>query len=74
MLSENGTPERVAEILNDALAHLDKLKPKRREAFCLLFGNVSIQGIADIVNETWLDPDYELLLDADDVLIAAKKK
>ncbi len=74
-LFENGTPERIAEILNETLLNLNKLKKNRRRAFFSLFGiNTTIQGIMDIINKTWLDPDYELKLDANDKFVTVKKK
>lgn len=42
--------------------NISKVKPTEHKAFHILFSNKDTYGIAEILNETWIDPDYKLIV------------
>jgi len=45
-----------------AKRNISKVKPTEHQAFHILFSNGDTFRIADILNETWIDPDYKLVV------------
>jgi len=38
------------------------VKPTEHQAFHILFSNRDTYEIAEILNKTWIDPDYKLIV------------
>lgn len=38
------------------------VKPNFHQAYHIMFANADTFGIAKILNETWIDPDYKLIV------------
>lgn len=45
-----------------ARRNISKVKPTEHQAFHILFSNKDAYGIAEILNDTWIDPDYILIV------------
>lgn len=46
----------------DRIRNLSLVKSKQHEAYHLLFANGTPHDVAQILNDIWIDPDYELIV------------
>ena len=49
--------------INEGYANSTAKRIKRREAWQLLFGEMSLEEIVQEINTIWLDPDYTIVIE-----------
>lgn len=45
-----------------AKRNISRVKSSLHQAFHILFSNKNTYGIAQVLNDTWIDPDYILIV------------
>jgi hypothetical protein len=63
-ICHNYAAEKILHVFNEFIdpSQFASKPDYQQEAWLIMFGGKSLDSIADIVNETWLDPDYKLFV------------